>query len=85
MYKVFEIDTCFSSYAMDYRLVGAKDKEDLKSHLEDILGEMCTKKEIEDIISSDIEDEGSYTRIKEMNGLFTDEPYKILTSYGYYE
>ena len=81
-YQVYEVDVCFSSYAIGYKLIGAKDESDLKSHIKDILGETLTERELSEIISPEDED---YPRIKEIKGLLTDKPYEVLTSYAYYE
>ena len=37
MYKVYRVDTCFDCYAMEYKLVGAEDEEDLIKHLDKIV------------------------------------------------
>lgn len=81
-YQVYEVDVCFSSYALEYKLIGAKDESDLKSHIKDILGETLTERQLSEIIAPEDED---YPRINKINGLFTDKPYKVLTSYAYYE
>lgn len=81
-YKVYEVDVCFSSYALEYKLIGTKDENDLKSHIKDILEETLTERQLSEIIAPKDE---YYPRITEIKGLFTDKPYKVLTSYAYYE
>ena len=82
IYPVFEVDTCFSSYAMDYSLVGAENISDLKEHLNDIFGDSLSKPQIKKIKHPG---QGDFSRIKKIDGLYTKEPYKILTTYGYAE
>ena len=74
MYKVFTVNICFSSYAMNEILVGAKDKEDLILHLKDFVEEEYIKR---------IKDDD--WRIREVPNLFTDEPYSIIDRFMYYE
>jgi len=82
LYPVFQVDVCFSSYAMDYELVGAETISDLKEHLNEIFGNSLTKEEIKKIKHPGQND---FNRIKKLDGIYTKEPYKNLTSYGYYE
>ena len=73
MYKVYRVDTCFEEYAMEYKLVGAEDEEDLIRNLDKIVE--YNKRVL-------VEREW---RIKEIEGLFTDRPYEVLDCYGYAE
>lgn len=82
LYPVFQVDVCFSSYAMDYQLVGAETISDLKERLNEIFGDSLTKDEIKKIKHTRQND---YKRIKKLDDIYTKEPYKILTSYAYYE
>ena len=76
MYKVYSVDTCFDSYAIDYILVGAEDEEDLISHLDKVVED---KKKCKRIIKE------KEWRIKEIERLFTDRPHEVLACYGYIE
>lgn len=83
MYPVFRIDICFSSYATDYILVGAKDKDDLIKHLKDVISDNdLYGGSIDDIISSE---KSRFKRIDEIKHMLTDIPYTIIDSYSYYE
>ena len=87
-YQVFSVDTCFSSYAINYHLIGAKDVDDLIEHLEktftyyDAGGKkhlLFTKKEIK-AISKDRD-----WCIETLANTFTTVPYEIITTFGYAE
>lgn len=82
LYPVFQVDICFSSYALDYQLVGAENVDDLKEHIEEIFGNSLSKSEIKKIKKPGKND---YDRIEQIDGLYTKEPYKILTTFAYYE
>lgn len=75
-YPVFEVDICFTPYAMDYSLVGAESVNDRAKHIEEIFTSEIAKAHIGDVKKH---------RIKQIEGLFTKEPYKIITTYAYYE
>ena len=77
MYKVYRVDTYFDCYAMEYKLVGAEDEEDLIRILDKIVD--YKKRDVKRIIKE------KEWRIKEIEGLFTDRPHEILDCYGYYE
>lgn len=85
LYPVFCVDVCFASCAMDYKLIGAKSREDLIENFDwadgniDIFEESFTFEEAMDHMK------GEDFRIKQIEGLYTDTPYKILDSYSYYE
>ncbi len=85
LYPVFRVDVCFSSYAIDYKLIGAKSREDLIENFDwadaniDIFDEAFTFKEAMDHMK------GEDFRIKQIEGLYTDTPYKTLTTFAYYE
>ena len=82
-YPVFSVDVCFTSYAMEYKLIGAKDKEDLlenfdfKPWLTDYSGGTELQQQLDAIKNAEY-------RIKQIEGLYTDTPYKVLDSYAYY-
>lgn len=73
LYPVFSVDVCFASCAMDYKLIGAKSREDLIENFDwaddQEMGHM----------------KGEDYRIKQIKGLYTDTPYKVLDTYTYYE
>lgn len=75
-YQVYSVDFCFEDYAIDYRLIGAEDVDDLIAHL---LPFVTYKRELKKI-----ENEREW-RIKKIDHLYTDTPYMILDSYGYCE
>lgn len=84
-YPVFRIDACFTGYAMEDVYIGAVDKDDLVNHLKDILTGFWGKDNpttddeyIKEIIEEDY-------RIKEVEHMFTDNPYTIIESCSYYE
>ena len=85
LYPVFCVDVCFTSYAMDYKLIGANSREALIKNFDwadgniDIFDEAFTFEEAMDHIK--VED----LRIQQIKGLYTDVPYKVLDSYSYYE
>jgi len=82
MYKVFELDVFFSSYGMEYVLVGAIDEEDLKKHITkefmSLVGGGTSRKKF----IKRLEEE---KRIHEIPNVFTDTPYVILARYCYWE
>lgn len=79
MYPVFQVDTYFSSWGMEFYLVGALNEEDVKSHLDKIFeGQVFTPEEKRKLQTEEY-------RIEKIDGLFTEEPYKVITSYGYME
>jgi len=82
MYKVFEVNDCFEDWAMSDFLIGAESREDLISHLPEIMIERDGKRSGTKAAKRIIKDE---YRIKEIENLFTDKPYTSLTSYGYIE
>ena len=75
-YKVYSVDFNFEDYAMDYRLIGAENEDDLISHLGEFVD---SKKRLEKIVKE------KEWRIEEVKNLYTDVPYEILDSYGYME
>ena len=84
-YPVFRVDVCFSGYAMEDVYIGAVDKDDLVNHLKDILTGFWKEDNptdedeyIKEIIEEDY-------RIKEIDHMFTDNPYTIIESCSYYE
>lgn len=77
-YKIFVVDMCTASYAMDDVLIGAENKEDLLQHLPEILDEDNEDKEI--ILA---QNNGDYYP-HELNA-WTDTPYVILERFSYYE
>ena len=85
LYPVFQVDVCFVPYAIDYKLIGAKSREDLIKNFDwdygiiDIFDETFTFKEAMDHMN------GDDFRIKKIEGLYTDTPYKVLTEFAYYE
>ena len=85
LYPVFSVDVCFASYAMDYKLIGAKSRKDLIENFDwadgniDIFDKAFTFKEAMDHMK------GEDFRIKQIPGLYTDKPYEILDTYAYYE
>ena len=78
MVPVFELDTYFDTYGMQYLLVGAESREDIVSHLSEIFGD-----DYDEDAAKRLKREK--WRIKKVEGLFTDTPYKILTGYTYIE
>lgn len=86
LYPVFSVDVCFASYAIDWILVGAKSKKDLIDNLDwnDGVIEIFETFGSFDDAMRQIE-EGDYHRIKQIEGLYTDTPYKILDRCSYYE
>lgn len=89
-YPVFEIDTYFSTYGMEYHLVGAESIDDLREHLEEIFKEYgFNSSQFKQLKGVECENDDdcclNCDRIQQIPGLYTDEPYKILTSYGYSE
>lgn len=76
MYQVYSVDTYFDSYGITYELVGAESKEDLIAHLGDFIQYKKDRKRIES---------ESEWRIKEIPHMFTDVPYEVIDSFGYYE
>lgn len=85
LYPVFRVNVCFTSYAMDYKLIGAKSRKDLIENFDwadgniDIFDETFTFEEAMDDMN------GEDFRIEQIEGLYTDTPYKVLDSYSYYE
>ena len=78
LYKIFVVDMCTASYAMDDVLIGAENKEDLLKHLPEILNENNEDKEF--ILEHN---NGDYYP-RELNA-WTDTPYVILERFAYYE
>lgn len=86
-YQVFEVDVCFTSYAIDYVLMGAKDKDDLLAHIDDWYDEEFLN------FTSHIEDAETLAhlikidehRVKAVDNLYTDVPYTVLNRFSYYE
>lgn len=76
LYQVYSVDFCFEDYAIDYRLIGAEDVDDVIAHLRPFV---TYKKELKKI------EEEKEWRIRKVEHLYTDTPYKILDSYGYIE
>lgn len=70
-YKLFSVDVCEQSWAIEFCLVGAKSKRDLIAHWNEIF--------------EDKESIKSAARITPIDGAFTTVPYKILDTFGYYE
>ena len=81
LYPVFVVDVCRQPYATDDVLVGAESKEDLREHLPEILEEFGwhNTKVVEEVMSE------FDWRVAEKEGLYTDQPYKILADFAYYE
>ena len=81
MYQVFEVDVCFTAYAEDTILIGAKDEKDLISHLDDILKD-------DDYLfmyGGSVKEVKVSSRIRKIENVFTDKPYKKLHEFSYYE
>ena len=83
-YPIFKIDVCFSPYAIDYILVGAKDVDDLIAHIKTdaIEGIDLTDDYIYSFSNLKTDYDG---RIKVMDNSFTDKPYVVLGEFRYYE
>lgn len=79
MYPVFRVDICFTGYAINYALIGAESIQDLIAHIHDIF----TEDDMDYGYGS--VDEITESRIEEVKGLYTNNPYIILDSYAYYE
>lgn len=82
LYPVFEVDTSFHSYEMEYALIGAKNIDDLKEHINELFKDVLTKSQLKKIKTPGKKD---YERIRQIDCMYTNEPYKILTYYAYYE
>ena len=77
MYPVYELDVYFSDWGIHNVLVGAENKEDLRNHITcKQLG--LTKSQFNKLWRES-------WRVKKINGLFTDTPYAVLSSYYYSE
>ena len=77
MYPVYELDTYFSDWGMHNVLVGAESKEDLRNHITyEVLG--LTKSQFNKLWRES-------WRVKKIDGLYTDKPYVVLSSYWYSE
>lgn len=82
MYQVFSVDICCQGYAIDFLLIGAKNKDDLRTHIVPILESVnIDSNEIGNIVSAF----GFDARVKEKDGLYTDRPYEVLDRFAYYE
>lgn len=83
LYPVFCVDVCFTPYAMENVLIGAKNKKDLMENpkFEQILNDLCIGITPENIDEIKIED----FRIEEMENIYTDKPYTVLKRFSYYE
>ncbi len=82
LYPVFRVDVCFEPYAMEYKLIGAKDAKDLRQQIKAILSDYGFDKEELSILETENRDAN---RIVKMENIYTDKPYKILKSFAYYE
>lgn len=82
-YPVYTIDICFESYATDYIWVGAEDTQHLLEWLfskeSGYKFNKAQKKEIKDSLK------GEWSRARKLKHVWTDTPYKVLESFGYYE
>lgn len=82
-YPVFSVDVCFTPYAMEYKLIGAKNVKDLRQHIKAILSDDGIINE-EELSVLETGKRDSF-RIVKMKNVYTDKPYKILDSFTYYE
>lgn len=87
MYQVFEVDVCFTSYAIDYVLIGAKDKDDLLAHIDDWFDDekffsLHAGDDTETLMHLIKTDE---YRVKAVDNLYTDVPYTVLNEFSYWE
>lgn len=80
-YKIFVVEVCTTSYAMDNVLIGAENKEDLLKHLPEIPEILNENNEDKDFILG--LNNGDYYP-HELNA-WTDTPYVILERFAYYE
>ena len=78
LYQVFDVDTCFSSWAMEHCLVGAESLEDLKAHATEIFKGVLNAKQRKSLFKEEY-------RVKEIKGMYTETPHQILEWYGYAE
>jgi secreted Zn-dependent insulinase-like peptidase len=78
LYQVFEVDTCFSSWAMGYCLVGAESLEDLKAHAAEIFKGVLNARQRKSLFKEEY-------RVNEIKGVYTETPYQILERYSYVE
>ena len=83
LYPVFRVDVCFTSYAMEYKLIGAKNVKDLRQHIKAILSDAGIINE-EELSVLETGKRDSFRFVK-MKNVYTDKPYKILDSFAYYE
>lgn len=80
MKKVWEVDICFEPWTSEICLIGADSPEEILENIDVIFGKKYFKKR-------DINELKKYQseRIREIQGLFTDTPIKILTRWSYHE
>ena len=80
MKKVWEVDICFEPWTSEIYLIGADSPEEILENIDVIFGKKYFKKR-------DINELKKYQseRIREIPGLFTDTPIKILTRWSYHE
>lgn len=80
MKKVWEVDICFEPWTSEICLIGADSPEEILENIDVIFGKKYFKKR-------DINELKKYQseRIREIPGLFTDTPIKILTRWSYHE
>ena len=80
MKKVWEVDICFEPWTSEICLIGADSPEEILENIDVIFGKKYFKeKEINELKKY------QSNRIREIPGLFTDNPIKILTRWYYYE
>lgn len=81
MKKVWEVNICFEPRASEICLIGADSPEEILENIDVIFGKKYFKeKEI-----NELKKYHQSERIKEIPGLFTDTPIKVLTWWSYYE
>lgn len=87
MYQVFEVSVCFTSYAIDYVLIGAKDKDDLLAHIDDWYDdeEFFSLRPGEDAETLMNLIKTNEHVVKAIDNLYTDVPYTVLNRFSYYE
>ena len=82
-YPVFSVDVCFASYAIEYKLIGAKNVKDLRQHIKAIVSDYGLSEEELSVLETGGKRDAY--RIVKMKNVYTDKPYQILDSFSYYE
>ena len=86
---MYRVDCCLSSYAMDYKLIGAESPEDLVEHLKQVFTyqDLSGKDVIFDTDKEVIKEVKKYmkARVTPIDNLFTTTPYITLDTFAYYE